>query len=174
MRRVMVIGSPGAGKSTLAMSIAKRLDLPLIHLDREFWRPAWQETPRDEWRAKVAAMAAAPAWVIDGDYPGSFDLRAARADTVVWLDLPRRVCMAHVLLRIAVSFGRTRADMAPGCAERIDFAFLNYVWSYPREGRPRVQALLQQLSPYQRAITLRSSAEVRRFEKSLSTESKAA
>ncbi|WP_207232303.1 AAA family ATPase [Micromonospora kangleipakensis] len=66
MRRILIVGSAGAGKSTLAREVARRLDLPLIHLDRHYWRPGWVASGDARFRAEVAALAARPAWVMDG------------------------------------------------------------------------------------------------------------
>ena len=71
MKRVLVIGSGGAGKSTFATRLGARLGLPVIHLDRVYWQPGWVETPKDEWLRKVEEMCAADAWVMDGNYSGT-------------------------------------------------------------------------------------------------------
>ena len=139
----MVIGCGGAGKSTLARGIAARTGLPLVHLDRHYWRPGWQEPDKQAWREQVAVLAAVPRWIMDGNYGDTIDLRLARADTVIVLDPPPWRCLLGVLTRAARWYGRSREDMAPGCPERIDGAFLLYVWSYRRTHRPRVLALLR-------------------------------
>src|SRR5262245_42711291 len=96
MQRVLVIGISGAGKSTFARELAQRSGLPLIHLDREFWQPGWKITPEPEWRSKVAALAAREAWIMDGGYSASLDLRLPRADTVIWFDYPRARCLRRI------------------------------------------------------------------------------
>src|SRR5262249_3438078 len=93
MQRVLVIGISGAGKSTFARQLAVSTRLPLIHLDTEFWQPGWKVTERAEWRAKVAKLAERDAWIMDGNYGASLDLRLPRADTVMWFDYPRLVCV---------------------------------------------------------------------------------
>ena len=85
-RRILVIGCSGAGKSTLAQGVAERLALPLIHLDAVYWLPEWQQPQRPDWRSKVAALAAQDAWVMDGNYAGTFDLRMPRPH---FADFPR-------------------------------------------------------------------------------------
>ena len=142
MQRVLVIGIPGAGKSTFSRKLAARTGLPLIHLDREFWQPGWRITPREQWRAKVAALVAREAWVMDGNYGASLDLRLPRADTVAWFDYPRRVALRRVLWRIATTYGRVREDLAPGCPEKVDWEFLRYVWDFPGKERSQVVAML--------------------------------
>ena len=111
MQRILVIGSPGAGKSTLASRLAERLGLPLIHLDREYFGPGWTTPTKPEWRAQVTALAARPAWVMDGNYASTFDIRVPRATAIVWLDLPRRQCLGSALWRVARHYGRTRPDL---------------------------------------------------------------
>ncbi|MFG1672639.1 adenylate kinase [Micromonospora sp. NPDC049282] len=74
MRRILVVGSSGAGKSTLAGELARRLDPPLIHLDRHYRRPGRVAPTGDEFRAEVTALAARPAWVMDGNHAGTLDL----------------------------------------------------------------------------------------------------
>ena len=88
MQRVLVIGSPGAGKSTLSHALAARTGLPLHHLDRMFWLSGWIERDRDEGRAVLKQVLAQDRWIIDGNYGSTLPLRIARADTVVWLDYP--------------------------------------------------------------------------------------
>lgn len=167
MRRVLVIGSSGAGKTTLSVTLAERLNLPLVFLDKEFWLPNWTEPAKDAWRAKVADLAAQPAWVMDGNYGGTLDLRLRAADTVVWLDYGRVGCVVRALWRALKYYGRTRPDMAPGCNERIDLAFLRYIWSFPVKHRPPLLAALDRRPEGCRLVRLTRPAEARHFLASL-------
>src|ERR1051326_8693301 len=88
-----------SGKSVLATRIAAQTGLPLIHLDALFWKPGWVETPRDEWRRTVEELVEGDAWVMDGNYGGTLDLRLAACDTVLFLDFPPIVCLCRVLKR---------------------------------------------------------------------------
>ena len=160
MRRVIVIGSGGAGKSTLAARIGERLGLPVIHLDARHWQPGWQATPPEEWRRQVERLVAEPAWVMDGNYGGTLDVRMAACDTVVFLDLPRVVCLWRVVARTLRHRGRSRPDMAPGCPERWSWEFLRWVWSYPRRRRPAVLGRLAALPADTRVVHLRSRRAV--------------
>jgi adenylate kinase family enzyme len=163
VRRVLVIGSGGAGKSALARRLGERLGLPVLHLDALYWRAGWVPTPGDEWARRVGELVRRDAWVMDGNYGGTLDARLAACDTVVFLDLPRRVCLWRVVRRALRHRGRTRPDMAPGCPERLTPAFLRWVWEYPRRRRPEVLRRLAALRPDQRAVVLRSAAAVERF-----------
>ena len=88
MRRILVIRSGGAGKSTAARAIAAAAGLPLVHLDRVFWHAGWQPTPDEEWARIVDAWIAEEEWVIDGNYGGTLPSRLARAEAVVFLHVP--------------------------------------------------------------------------------------
>lgn len=99
MRRVSVVGTSGSGKSTLARELAAILGVPHLELDAVHHQPGWQPLPTDEFRRIVAAKTAADGWVIDGNYGRVRDLVWARADTVAWLDLPRRTVMRRLVWR---------------------------------------------------------------------------
>jgi adenylate kinase family enzyme len=163
MRRVLIVGSGGAGKSTLAARLAERLGLPLICLDALFWHAGWVETPKAEWVARVAEASARDAWVMDGNYGGTIDMRLARCDTVIFLDMPRLVCMAGVVSRWVKYRGRTRPDMAAGCQERLNWEFLTWVWTYPARRRGEILAKLDAVAHEKAIIVLRSRAAVRSF-----------
>jgi adenylate kinase family enzyme len=94
-----VVGNSGAGKTTLARELAARLGVEHVELDAVFHQPGWQELDRDTFRAEVAARVAADGWVMCGNYSAVLDLVWAQADTVVWLDLPRRVVIRRVIGR---------------------------------------------------------------------------
>ncbi len=167
MQRVLVIGNSGAGKSTLASKLGERLRLPVIHLDQHFWKPGWVETKQDAWRDKVRELVSGETWIIDGNYDRTLDIRLPRADTVIYLDFPTRVCLWQIAKRIVFGYGKTRPDLAPGCPENIDFEFLRWAWRFRRDVRPRVYAGLEKLFPGGRLIILTSPAEVSAFLSSL-------
>jgi len=159
----MVIGSGGAGKSTFARRLGSLLGINVIHLDVEHWGPGWVETPKDEWRRRVGELAGGEAWIIDGNYSGTLDVRLAACDTVVFLDLPRAVCLWRVLKRALTYRGGSRPDMAEGCREKLNLSFLIWIWNYPSRTRPKVVELLKQHSQDKTVVRLRSRAEVEEF-----------
>jgi adenylate kinase family enzyme len=98
-RRVVVTGLAGSGKSTFSLALAAKTRLPVIHLDLHFWKPGWVEPSETEWREEQIAVLAGDAWIADGNYRETLDLRLERADTVVCLDLPWWRCSGRALLR---------------------------------------------------------------------------
>ena len=101
MQRISVVGNSGSGKSVLALELANRLGVAHIELDAIFHQPGWGELPVDDFRQRVTEATAAEGWVVDGNYSAVRDLVWQRADTVVWLDLPRHVVMRRILRRSA-------------------------------------------------------------------------
>ena len=168
MRRVLVIGISGAGKSTFARVLGAKTELPVIHLDKEFWRPGWTQTPRSEWRAKVAELVEGEQWIMEGNYAGTLDLRLPRTDTVVWFDYPAAKCMGRVLKRIVSSYGVVRDDMGPGCPEQLDWEFLRYVWNFNKIERPKTEAALQTFAPQLTPVMVRRDGDVDKFLSALS------
>ena len=98
-RRVVITGLAGSGKSTLAAAIASRTGLPLIHLDLHFWKPGWVAPSEIEWREKQQDVLAGDAWIADGNYHETLDLRLELADTLVVLDMPWWLCSWRALRR---------------------------------------------------------------------------
>ena len=165
---MLVIGSGGAGKSTLAARIGERTGLPVVHLDARYWRPGWVPTPDEEWDRVLAELAARDAWVMDGNYSRTLEPRLRACDAAVLLDLPRRVCLWRLVRRRVRFHRRPRPDMAAGCRERLTWEFVWWVWTYRRRRRPRVLALLGAAAREgKHVVVLRSAAEVERFLASL-------
>jgi adenylate kinase family enzyme len=141
MKRVAIVGPGGAGKSTFARALGERIDVPVFHLDRFFWKPGWVETPRDEWRSRQSELFAGDRWIADGNYGGTFDERFARADTVIIVARSRLACVASAFGRTARHHGK--AVQADECPERFQVAFYRWIWNYQRDSRPRLDAALQ-------------------------------
>jgi adenylate kinase family enzyme len=162
MQRVVILGCSGAGKSTFARALGARLGVPVVHLDALFWEPGWKEPENEAFRARVTAAIAGDAWVSDGNYVSrTFDLRLPRADTVIFLDQPRWLCVFRILWRWLTSFGRTRPDLAEGCEETFDWTFFLWVWNFERKSQPRILAVA---GGYPTPITrLLGDAEMARF-----------
>lgn len=165
MRRVMVIGGAGAGKSMVARKLGEISGLPVIYLDQIFWQPGWELRPASDVSARVLDVVDSDDWIIDGNNFSTFEERAARADTIVFLDLATGIRLARVLRRVVSGYGRTRQDMAEGCPERFDFDFLKWVCGYDwrGNGRSRALQLIAGAGGGVRVHHLRTRAEVSAF-----------
>lgn len=167
MKRVMIVGvSSGVGKSTLAREMGERLDLPVHHLDALHWEPGWKEAEPDVFAARQKAVAAGDKWIIEGNYRPTYDIRAARADTIVYVELPLRVCLYRVVKRWWKFRGRSRPDLGTGCEERLDYDFLKFiVTTYHRRKREMQERLLsfQLENPSSEVIQIRSQRETAAF-----------
>lgn len=166
MNRVAVLGPGGAGKSELSRKLSARTGLPLVYLDRLYWRPGWKPAPRDEFRRALDEAVAGERWIVDGNFLSAGDARFERADTVVFLDLPRILCLGRALRRAVRDYGRReRGDLPEGCPEGFDWDFYKWIWNWPRDDRPQViEKLAQTPAP---VVHLRSRREVASYVASL-------
>jgi adenylate kinase family enzyme len=178
VRRVSVVGNSGSGKSQLAREIAGKLGVPCLELDSIFHQPGWEPLPQEEFRARVATVAASDAWVIDGNYSAVRPLVWARADTVIWLDLPRRTVTRQIVLR---TFRRilTGAELWNGNKEPWANLFsLNpeksvIAWSWTKHAEYHIRYAAAAEDPANAHLTfvrLRSHAEAGRFLAALTPE----
>jgi adenylate kinase family enzyme len=167
MNRIAVIGCGGSGKSTLSRQLGERLGIEVVHLDQLYWRPNWTPSPQELFAAKVRRAVAAERWILDGNFGSTQHLVLSAADTVVWLDIPRAICAYRVIKRLIAYHGKTRPDLPAGCPEKLDFEFLEWVLTFPEQGRPRIIAKLAQRPPDQRLIVLRNPADVAQFKRDL-------
>ena len=142
MERVLIVGCSGSGKTTLSRELGSLLHLPIVHLDRLFWQPNWQMVSREVFDERLTKALAEPRWIIDGNYDRTLPLRITQCDTVIALDYSRAVCLFGVCKRVLRHYGRTRPDMTEGCPERVDWAFLKWVWAYKRDKTPALLAML--------------------------------
>jgi len=165
MRKIIVIGSPGAGKSTFSRRLSAKLGLEVIHLDRLFWNPGWMKTPKEEWRKLLEELASRPEWIMDGNYDSTLELRMEAADTVIFLDYPRRVCLWGVIRR-RLPWNQARPDMPEGCPEKWDrdfCEFLRFVWHFPDNSRPNILRQMERCRRGRTMIVLRSRKEAERL-----------
>ena len=162
MERVIIIGCGGAGKSTLAQKLGQKTGLPVVHLDKLFWKPGWVEMPREEFDARIRAEMEKERWIMDGNFNRTLPERLARCDTVIYLDFSRMACLLGVLKRVITTYGKVRPDMGEGCPERIDFDFLKWVWNFNKNKRETYYRLLNETT-HAEIIILKNRRSVKRF-----------
>ncbi|MGH3226837.1 MAG: hypothetical protein ACRDPY_50540 [Streptosporangiaceae bacterium] len=171
MRRVSVVGTSGAGKSTFAAALAGVLRVPWLELDSVYHQADWTPLPAEEFRLRVAAVASGSSWVIDGSYSTVRDIVWARADTVVWLDLPKRTVMRRVIWR-TLRRAAGRVELWNGNRERWRNFFtwddqesvIAWAWHTHDSRRERYATELADPSAgHLRVVRLRGPRAVRRF-----------
>lgn len=139
--RILVMGCSGGGKSTLSLKIASRFGLDYVSIDRDvLWLPGWKERGKEEQRAIIVSKVQSERWIMDGTNPSTFDIRLPRTDLVIWVRMPRLLCIWGAVSRWVKRIGRTRPEMAPGCKEKIDWEFLRFIWTFEEKFSPRVVA----------------------------------
>ena len=150
MRRVAVIGCGGAGKTTVARALATSTGLPLVQADLIVYADGHTARSESEWQPELTAHADRDAWVLDAMKLSLLEHRVQRADTVVFVDVPRRWCFVGIAQRDGLGAFRHHV-------------FMRWVWEFPHKARPRIYELLERYSGDTRVVVLRSRREVRRF-----------
>ena len=140
--RILVIGSPGSGKTTFSLRLGEALAIPVVHLDRLNRYGNWQTRTKDDFEALLREALASDRFIVDGNYARTLPMRLERCDTVVFLDYPTVVSLFGVLSRIIRNHGKTRPDMGGNCPERFDAEFICYTLSFNRKNRRLIKEML--------------------------------
>ncbi|QWW69411.1 AAA family ATPase [Rhizobium sp. WYJ-E13] len=160
--RIVVIGGSGGGKSTLAQKLASHFDLTYLSIDRDIrWLPGWVERGKEEQRQRIIERIAGERWIMDGTNTSTFDIRLPRTDIVIWVRMPRLLCVWGVLTRWLKHLGRTRPEMAPGCIEKVDWEFLEFIWTFEKKFTPRVTAAIAAHGPHVPVLQVKSRRQMR-------------
>ena len=166
MERIVIIGCSGSGKSTLACQLGEKLNLPVVHLDRLFWKSGWQESTAEEFDAKLTVELEKSQWIMDGNFNRTIPARLAKCDTVIYLDYNRFVCLWGVICRVFKSYGKTRPDMGDGCPERFDWEFLKWIWHFNRRNREKNYRYLNE-TPHAKIYVFKNRRQLKKFLRSL-------
>lgn len=159
--KIAIIGNCGSGKSTLGFKLHTLLKAPLYHLDQYFWQPGWQEPDRSEFQKIHNRLCDRQSWIIEGMAIRFFEYRIQKADVVIFLDIPTYVCLYRVCKRAVTHFGKVYFASAPGCPERgPDRKFLKFIWSFSRDKKPVIQALLRQYKDTKKIFVIKNEREL--------------
>lgn len=138
MNKILIIGCPGSGKTTLSKELSKRLNLPLVHLDKIWWFGNWQNVSREQFDIALLKELQKPSWIIDGNYNRTISLRLQYCDTIIYLDYSKYICIWSAIKRRILNIGKVRDDMGGNCIEHFDmdfFYFLKDIWNFNNKHR---------------------------------------
>ena len=141
IKKVIVIGCPGSGKSTFARSLHKQTGIPLYYLDMIYWNADKTTVSKEVFLDRLNNVLSGDEWIIDGNYSGSMELRMSECDTVFFLDYDLDVCLSGIKERM----GTHRPDM-PWVETQEDSEFMEFIRNYNTENRPKVIELLKKYS----------------------------
>jgi len=170
MKKVAIIGSPGAGKSTLSRKLGEILKIPVVHLDAHYWSDGWVETPKEAWKDSIEKFVKIEQWIIDGNYGDTIDIRLEAADTIIFLDIPRIRCIKNAFKRYLRYRHEDRPDMAKGCKEKLDPQFFKYIWFFNGKNRNSILTRLDKLKDKKTIYIFRSYEIIDEFLKSIERE----
>lgn len=141
--KIMIFGRPGSGKTTFAVKLAHKLQLPVCHLDKYFYTANWVERNYQEFMQIQHSLVKQPNWIIDGNNTKSLELRYQHADVVIYFCYPRLQALWRIFKRRFVTSKDSHIDdRAEGCQETISWSLIKYLWTF----EDRVAAQLEQLS----------------------------
>lgn len=132
MEKIIVIGIPGAGKSTFSKRLGSLLNIPVYHLDKYFWGDNMQEMSQNDFRQMQVDLMKEDQWVIDGNFTRSIDLRIKQADTIIFFDFPRIMALWRTIKRFFRYFNKVRPDMGGNNKELLRWKHLKFIMQYPR------------------------------------------
>lgn len=172
MERIMIIGCPGSGKTTLAKELSEILHIQVTHLDRLNWQGEWETVSAEEFDRRLEKAVRKQRWIIDGNYNRTVPVRLKRADTVIYLDFNRLQCLFGVIKRIIKYHGVSRPDMGGNCPEKFDMEFFGFIWKFNKDNRSNYYDMLSKVKG-KRVIILRNRIQVRKFIKNMYIENAA-
>lgn len=165
MERILIIGNAGAGKSTFGVRLAKKLDLPLVHLDRLYWRGNWDHLSQEEFDAALQTELDKKQWIIDGNFNRTLPHRLQSCDTVFFFDVSILTCLYGITKRTLANYGKSRSDMGGFCPEYFDRQkpeLYRRVLNFNREHREDYYRMLSQAT-HARVIVFKSRRQAARF-----------
>ncbi len=147
MKRILIIGNAGSGKTTFAKALAEKTQLPLIHLDKLFWCGEWEHVSHDEFDTALQKELEKSEWIIDGNFSRTIPHRLKYCDTVFYFDLPTITCLWGSTVRVFKNYGKTRDDMGGNCPEYFDkhkSELYKAILTFNKKNRKRYTNLLKE------------------------------
>ncbi len=154
MKKVIIIGCPGSGKTTFAEKLNKLTGLPLYYLDAVWHKPDKTHIPREEFDQRISEIFATPEWIIDGNYNRTIEMRLKECDTVFLFDLPTEVCLQGATERI----GKGRYDL-PWLEKELDPEFEEFIKDFPKTSLPQIYELIEKYKKEKHIIIFKSRKE---------------
>lgn len=162
-----MIGAPGAGKSTFSKKLGSITGLPVIHLDKYFWKDGWVMPFKEEWNEMVSELSSTESWIMDGNYRGTMKMRMEKSDAVFFFDFPPAFCVYRIFKRILKSkVGiEPRYDLNENCPEKwFDSEFVKFTWSFRKNYAPFNYEILRELNyPAENYFNFKNPSEVKTF-----------
>ena len=162
MKKIIVIGCPGSGKSRLSRKLCAKLGMPLCHLDMLYWNADKTTLEHGAFLERLSDALAGDCWIIDGNYQSTLEWRIAACDLVVFLDYPTEMCLAGVRTRR----GQARSDI-PWVEDGEDEEFLSFIQAFKADSRPIILSILGKY-PHKTALTFRTREEADEYLRGLS------
>lgn len=158
MKKIIVIGCPGSGKSMLSKELHSKTGIPLYHLDRMYWNSDKTTVEKSVFLERLVTALEKDEWIIDGNYGSTMELRMQKCDTVIFLDYPFDICLDGILERC----GKPRSDMPWVEPNQYDEEFIAFIKNYNVQSRPQVMRLLNKYS-YKNILIFKSRKEANHF-----------
>ena len=162
MKKVIVIGCPGSGKTTFAEKLNKITDIPLYYLDAIWHKPDKTHISREDFDKSISEIFAQPEWIIDGNYNRTMEMRLIQCDTVFLFDLPTEICLQGAAERL----GKERYDL-PWIEKELDPSFRKTIEDFPTNSLPKIYELIEKYKDGRQIVIFKSREDVDEFLKSL-------
>lgn len=162
MKKVIIIGCPGSGKTTFAEKLNKATGLPLYYLDAIWHKPDKTHIPREEFDERIKEIFATPEWIIDGNYKRTIEMRMKQCDTVFLFDLPTEICLQGATERI----GKGRYDL-PWIETELDPEFKTFIEEFSETTLPYIYELIDKYKSEKQVIIFKSREEADEYLKNL-------